>query len=335
MAPEYIHEGTITPKSDIFSLGVIIMELIMGNRNYPGVAGTSSEDFIEHELKKWRYTLQKAHGYTELEVDCQQIKTCIQIGLICVNPEWTERPTTTKIIEMLQGLESLGCSIKSEATSSADQSSKGLKRHRDCFGVTEEGKLSPKNTICIKIFGQAERRDPQVREASVSLAMAGECQRGKLLYLENRVALAKILFPIETKVAMKIAQVDGTLEFTLGSCANPPLGTQRATIDLNITPFQMKDEHLARIRVLSKTVELGRRFFPRCSNVLDKITDDETEVSLRDTPTEKKRKFHDLQDLLLKAFNEDKEDFDRSAVSSSSSSAASIGSRSLTVRPKR
>ena len=40
-------------------------------------------------------------------------------------------------------------------------------------------------------------------------------------------------------------------------------------------------------------------------------------VSLgRDTPS-KKRKFHYLQDLLLKAFNEDKEEFDRSVLSSS------------------
>jgi serine/threonine protein kinase len=41
MAPEYIHEGIITPKSDIFSLGVIIMELIIGDRNYPSVAEAS------------------------------------------------------------------------------------------------------------------------------------------------------------------------------------------------------------------------------------------------------------------------------------------------------
>jgi serine/threonine protein kinase len=47
MAPEYIHEGTITPKSDIFSLGVIIMELIIGDRNYPSVAEASLEGFIE------------------------------------------------------------------------------------------------------------------------------------------------------------------------------------------------------------------------------------------------------------------------------------------------
>ena len=83
-------------------------------------------------------------------------------------------------------------------------------------------------------------------------------------------------------------------------------------------------------------VELGKRFFPRCSNVLDKIMDDETEPAslARETSTEKKRRFHDLQDQLLKAFNEDKEEFDKSAVSSSSSST-SIGARNLAVRPRR
>jgi regulatory protein NPR1 len=52
---------------------------------------------------------------------------------------------------------------------------------------------------------------------------------------------------------MDFAQVDSTLEFTLESSVNLPRRTQRPTIDLNKTPFQMKDEHLARIRDLSKT----------------------------------------------------------------------------------
>jgi regulatory protein NPR1 len=86
-------------------------------------------------------------------------------------------------------------------------------------------------------------------------------------------------------------------------------------------------------------VELGKRFFPRCSNVLDKIMDDEAELASlgRDTftSTEKKRRFHDLQDLLLKAFDEDKEENDRSALSSSASSTTSIGAGRLTVRPRR
>ncbi|KAM0823968.1 hypothetical protein ACQ4PT_070515 [Festuca glaucescens] len=186
MAPEYIHEGTITRKSDIFSLGVIIMELIMGHRDYPVVAETSSECFIELELKKWRKTLEKAQGYTKLETDCQQIKRCIQIGLICVNPEWIKRPTTRKIINMLQGLESSDRSISNEAMPLADQISNGLTKHRAYFGVTEEGKQSSKNMLCIKNLEQAERREPHLGKTSVSLAMVGDSLCGKRLYLENR-----------------------------------------------------------------------------------------------------------------------------------------------------
>lgn len=33
MAPEYIHHGEITFKSDIYSLGVIIREIVMGRHN--------------------------------------------------------------------------------------------------------------------------------------------------------------------------------------------------------------------------------------------------------------------------------------------------------------
>nr|Q5D0W8.1 RecName: Full=BTB/POZ domain and ankyrin repeat-containing protein NPR1; Short=OsNPR1; AltName: Full=NPR1 homolog 1; Short=OsNH1 [Oryza sativa Indica Group]AAX18700.1 NPR1-like 1 [Oryza sativa Indica Group]ADE05560.1 ankyrin-repeat protein [Oryza sativa Indica Group]ADE05561.1 ankyrin-repeat protein [Oryza sativa Indica Group] len=214
----------------------------------------------------------------------------------------------------------------------AVQISKRLTKQGDYFGVTEEGKPSPKDRLCIEILEQAERRDPQLGEASVSLAMAGESLRGRLLYLENRVALARIMFPMEARVAMDIAQVDGTLEFNLGSGANPPPERQRTTVDLNESPFIMKEEHLARMTALSKTVELGKRFFPRCSNVLDKIMDDETDpVSLgRDTSAEKRKRFHDLQDVLQKAFHEDKEENDRSGLSSSSSST-SIGA----IRPRR
>ncbi|PAN32730.1 hypothetical protein PAHAL_5G508000 [Panicum hallii] len=215
----------------------------------------------------------------------------------------------------------------------AVQISKRLTKHGDYFGPTEDGKPSPKDRLCIEILEQAERRDPQLGEASVSLAIAGDCLRGKLLYLENRVALARILFPMEAKVAMDIAQVDGTMEFNLGSSGNLPTGIQRTTVDLNDTPFIMKEEHLTRMRALSKTVELGKRFFPRCSKELDQIMDDETELASLggETSTEKKRRFHDLQDVLQKAFSEDKEENDRSARSSSSSSTTSMGA----VRPRR
>ena len=47
MSPEYINRGLISTKSDIFSLGVIIIEIVTGGRDYPDETGTSSDEFIE------------------------------------------------------------------------------------------------------------------------------------------------------------------------------------------------------------------------------------------------------------------------------------------------
>ncbi|XP_042507437.1 BTB/POZ domain and ankyrin repeat-containing protein NPR1-like [Macadamia integrifolia] len=211
------------------------------------------------------------------------------------------------------------------------QISQRLTKSVDYYRSTEEGKASPKDRLCIEILEQAERRDPLLGEASVSLAMAGDDLRMKLLYLENRVGLAKLLFPMEAKVAMDIAQVDGTLEFPLTIHSRNAPGGQR-TVDLNEAPFKIEEEHLNRMRALSKTVELGKRFFPRCSDVLNKImdADDLSELAYvgNDTPVErqlKKRRYMELQDILTKAFNEDKEEYDKSAAMSSSSSTTTIG----------
>ncbi|XP_019173465.1 PREDICTED: BTB/POZ domain and ankyrin repeat-containing protein NPR1 [Ipomoea nil] len=208
------------------------------------------------------------------------------------------------------------------------QIAKRLTRAVD-YKSAEEGK-APKERLCIEILEQAERRDPLLGEASVSLAMAGDDLRMKLLYLENRVGLAKLLFPIEAKVAMDIAQVDGTSEFPLASIINKNMAdARRMTVDLNDVPFKLKDEHLNRMRALSKTVELGKRFFPRCSEVLNKIMDNEdlSEIACmgNETPEErqaKKQRYLELQEILTKAFTEDKEEFDKANISSSSSSTS-------------
>ncbi|OIT37731.1 PREDICTED: BTB/POZ domain and ankyrin repeat-containing protein NPR1 [Nicotiana attenuata] len=212
------------------------------------------------------------------------------------------------------------------------QIAKRLTRLVDFSKTPEEGKSASKDRLCIEILEQAERRDPLLGEASVSLAMAGDDLRMKLLYLENRVGLAKLLFPMEAKVAMDIAQVDGTSEFPLASISKKMVNAQRTTVDLNEVPFRIKEEHLNRLRALSRTVELGKRFFPRCSEVLNKImdADDLSEIAYmgNDTAEErqlKKQRYMELQEILTKAFTEDKEEFDKTNNISSSCSSTSKG----------
>ncbi|XP_074563702.1 BTB/POZ domain and ankyrin repeat-containing protein NPR1-like [Curcuma longa] len=143
------------------------------------------------------------------------------------------------------------------------------------------------------------------------------------------VALARLLFPMEARVAMDIAQVDGTLEFTLGLDTEHSNGNPMTTMELDEAPVEMKDELLRRIKALSRTVELGKQFFPRCSKVINKIMDDEDHTDLTTglghrSSEEKRRRFLELQDVLLKAFSEDKEEFDRSALASTSPSTSSM-----------
>ncbi|XP_010545358.1 PREDICTED: regulatory protein NPR1 [Tarenaya hassleriana] len=218
------------------------------------------------------------------------------------------------------------------------QIAKRLTKAADYNSFPVHGKPSSKDRLCIEILEQLDRRDLLPGEASLSLAMAGEELKMKLLYLENRVALAKLLFPREAQLAMEIAQVDGTCEFTLASLEPDRLnGSKRTAPDLNIAPFKIQEEHLRRHRALSKTVELGKCYFPRCSAVLDQIMDAEDLSQLacieNDTIEErlqKKQRYMELQDALGKAFNEDKENFDKSSITSSSSSTSkSTASRGL------
>ncbi|KAL6220977.1 hypothetical protein ACLB2K_008730 [Fragaria x ananassa] len=137
--------------------------------------------------------------------------------------------------------------------------------------------------------------------------MAGDDLRRKLLYLENRVGLARYLFPMEAKVVLGITQLDETPAFPV-ACLSPnnPTGSRTTTVDLNEAPFKIKEEHLARLRALCQS------------------GDDTPEVRLT-----KRKRYMEIQEVLSKAFDEDKLDIDRSGMSSSSSSTSARA-----VRPK-
>lgn len=48
MPPEFINQGLISKKFDIFSLGVVMIRIISGSVGYEKMAGMSSGDFVDH-----------------------------------------------------------------------------------------------------------------------------------------------------------------------------------------------------------------------------------------------------------------------------------------------
>ncbi|XP_048133753.1 BTB/POZ domain and ankyrin repeat-containing protein NPR1-like isoform X2 [Rhodamnia argentea] len=264
-------------------------------------------DLVRLLLKEGHTTLDDAHAlhYAVAYCDAKTTTELLDLGIADVNRR-NARGFTVLHVAAVRKEPKVIVSLLTKGAQPSDLTPDGRKalqlckrctKAADYMESTEQGKPSPKDKLCVEILEQAERREPSLGEASFSLAMAGDDLRMRLLYLENR-------------------------------------GTH---VDLNEAPFVIHEQHLKRMRALSRTVELGKHFFPRCSSVLDKImdADDCTQLAFLDngTPEEqllKRRRFTEIQEAISKAFNEDKEEFEKSHVSSFSSSSSSGA-----MRPKR
>ncbi|CAL9043555.1 unnamed protein product [Musa banksii] len=202
---------------------------------------------------------------------------------------------------------------------------KRLTRAKDYFTKTEQGQESNKNKLCIDILEREVRRNPMVGEDAVTSPLLADDLHMKLLYLENRVAFARLFFPAEAKVAMEIAHADTTSEFT--GLYKSRSSSNLRDVDLNETPVVQNKRLRTRVDTLMKTVELGRRYFPNCSQVLDKFLEDDLPDLFylqKGSPDEqkiKKLRFCELKEDVRKAFSKDKAGSLLSGLSSLSSSS--------------
>ncbi|CAN1221452.1 BTB/POZ domain and ankyrin repeat-containing protein NPR1 [Linum grandiflorum] len=184
-----------------------------------------------------------------------------------------------------------------------------LTRPKDYLSKTEKGHQANKDKICIEILEREMRRNPMAEDIAATPHTPDEDLQMKLFDLENRVAFARLFFPTEAKLAMDIANADTTPE-----------------VDLNETPIMQKKRILTRLDALKKTVETGRRFFPNCSEVLDKLMEDDhpdvfyLEKGSADEQRIKRNRYLELKDDVQKAFTKDKAE-NPNVFSSSSSSA--------------
>ncbi|KAL6839374.1 hypothetical protein ACP4OV_030644 [Aristida adscensionis] len=113
MAPEYICNRWVTTKADIYSLGVIIIEIITGGKidlfNFD--IATSRRDFVEPVLQNRRNRLEAAPRCASLDTDYHQIEICLEIGISCIMFDPKERPAIGRIIEILNKWENTSCYV--------------------------------------------------------------------------------------------------------------------------------------------------------------------------------------------------------------------------------
>ncbi|KAF5475539.1 hypothetical protein F2P56_007337 [Juglans regia] len=199
-----------------------------------------------------------------------------------------------------------------------------LTRPKDYNAKTEQGQEANKDRICIDVLEREMRRNPMAGDTSISQTFADDLHM-QLLYLENRVAFARLFFPTEAKLAVDVAHAETTSGLAGPSTSKGSSGNLRE-VDLNETPTMRNKRLRTQMEALRKTVEMGRRYFPHCSDVLDKFMEDDLPDLFyleKGTPEEqriKRKRFMELKQEVQKAFHKDKAESEsnRSGLSSSS-----------------
>ncbi|XP_051115567.1 BTB/POZ domain and ankyrin repeat-containing protein NPR1-like [Andrographis paniculata] len=207
-----------------------------------------------------------------------------------------------------------------------------LTRLKDFKAVAKHGEETNKDRLCIEVLMRELGRDPLAGSMLTSSTMAADDLHMRLLYLENRVAMARSLFPHEARVAMQIAHADATLEFS-GLAESKVSYRNFREVDLNEIPSEQVRKLQQRMQALQKTVDTGRRYFPNCSEVLDRLLEDDNLGSLlldTGTPEEqvkKRMRYIELKDEVLRAFSKDMAENNLAGISSSSCSSSSAKGR--------
>ncbi|OMP04549.1 S-locus glycoprotein [Corchorus olitorius] len=103
MAPEYAIDGLFSVKSDVFSFGILLLEIISATKNRGFSHPDHSGNLIEHAWRLWKEgrPLELADDFLANSDNLSEIVRCIHISLLCVqqHPEW--RPTMSSVVLML------------------------------------------------------------------------------------------------------------------------------------------------------------------------------------------------------------------------------------------
>ncbi|XP_020595821.1 putative serine/threonine-protein kinase [Phalaenopsis equestris] len=103
MAPEYAMYGYLSTKVDVFSFGVLIIELITGQKNSTFTPRSDASTLLEWawRLHKKRQTMEMLDPALESIADTEQVVLCAHVGLLCTQADPKVRPEMRRVVVIL------------------------------------------------------------------------------------------------------------------------------------------------------------------------------------------------------------------------------------------
>nr|XP_025669226.1 G-type lectin S-receptor-like serine/threonine-protein kinase At4g27290 isoform X3 [Arachis hypogaea] len=103
MPPEYAVHGKFSVKSDVFSFGVLALEILSGKKNRDFSDPNHSLNLLGHSWRLWveQRHLQLIDDSLSNASDATEILRCIHIALLCVQQSPEDRPDMLSVVVML------------------------------------------------------------------------------------------------------------------------------------------------------------------------------------------------------------------------------------------
>ncbi|KAL5772699.1 hypothetical protein ACOSQ2_012623 [Xanthoceras sorbifolium] len=102
MIPEYIMHGRISVKSNVYSFGTLVLEIMSGQKISSFGTEEESEGLLTYAWKNWNDgTASNLIDPSLRDGSTDEMMKCIHIGLLCVQENVSDRPTMASVVVML------------------------------------------------------------------------------------------------------------------------------------------------------------------------------------------------------------------------------------------
>ncbi|XP_012455053.1 G-type lectin S-receptor-like serine/threonine-protein kinase CES101 isoform X1 [Gossypium raimondii] len=103
MAPEYAIHGIVSTKTDVFSFGVLLLEIVSGKKTNSCYHPERPLNLIGYAWQLWNEGQGTVLIDPILDESCNQNEAlrCIHVGLLCVQNHAIDRPTMADVVSML------------------------------------------------------------------------------------------------------------------------------------------------------------------------------------------------------------------------------------------